>query len=295
MLSMSRSHGRNRAARPHRPTSGSQLPADTDRVLIQFEMDPVSMIDFPLPYSEQFASLKPGQLFYGAPVGILLIERRSSPSIRPYIPGSVGNASTWSVPVRYKTVPLLQNTAEMTSAVTRAATELAREGAQLITSNCGYMIRYQKAVRAAVNVPVLLSSLLLAPFLERMLPREKALGIITASASSLTSDMFVAAGLSPDCKRVVVRGLDNAPAFAAAFLMQHGDLDVKAVEAETVDAALAFVNDRPDIGMMLLTCSELPPYAAAIQRAISIPVFDYTTMVEFFIHGVKRRPFNGLL
>ncbi|WP_349643588.1 AroM family protein [Bradyrhizobium genosp. SA-3] len=66
----------------------------------------------------------------------------------------------------------------MTSAVTQAATDLVREGAQLITSNCGFMIRYQEAVRAAVDVPVLLSSLLLAPFLERILPREKALGIL---------------------------------------------------------------------------------------------------------------------
>ncbi|RZM91490.1 hypothetical protein CWO91_41045 [Bradyrhizobium genosp. SA-3] len=252
------------------------------------------MIDFPRSQNNpRFASLKSGQSFYGAPVGILQLERARSPSIRPYIPGSVGNASTWSVPVRYKTVPDLLNAAEMMQAVTRAATELVHEGAQLITSNCGFMIRYQEAVRAAVDVPVLLSSLLLAPFLERMLPRERALGIITASASSLTPDLFEAAGLPANSKRVVV-GLEDAPAFAAAFLNPHGDLDVSAVESETIDAAVALLNDRPDIGMLLLTCSELPPYAAAVQRAIGIPVFDYTSMVEFFVKGLMRRPFDGL-
>ncbi|MCK1312540.1 hypothetical protein IVB32_03630 [Bradyrhizobium sp. 23] len=244
---------------------------------------------------QRFAALKPEQSFYGAPVGILQLERVRSSSIRPYIPGSVGNASTWSVPVRYKTVPDLHNAGEMTSAVTHAATELVREGARLITSNCGYMIRYQEALRAAVDVPVLLSSLLLAPFLERMVPREKVLGIITSTASSLTPDLFEAAGLPANSKRVVVAGLENAPAFAAAFLNPCGDLDVSAVEAETVDAAMALLNDRPDIGMLLLTCSELPPYAAAVQQAIGIPVFDHTSMVEFFIEGITRRPFNGLV
>ncbi|MGY4408185.1 aspartate/glutamate racemase family protein [Bradyrhizobium sp. USDA 3315] len=239
-------------------------------------------------------------MFYGAPVGILLLERAKDHFSRPFIPGSVGNAGTWSVPVRYKMVPdlnvgriLESKAAELTSAVVEAASELAREGAQLITSNCGFMVRYQEAVRAAVDAPVFLSSLLLAPFLERMLPRGKALGIITASASSLTSDLLEAAGLPPSSARIVVTGLEKAPAFSAAFLASNGDLDVRAVEAETVDAALALLNDRPEIGMLLLECSELPPYAAAVQRATGLPVYDFTSMIEFFVRGLVRKPFDG--
>ncbi|MES0039671.1 hypothetical protein NKJ74_31370, partial [Mesorhizobium sp. M0046] len=51
------------------------------------------------------ASVKPRLAFYGAPVGILMLERMPGAGLRPYIPGDTGNASTWSVPVRYKTVP----------------------------------------------------------------------------------------------------------------------------------------------------------------------------------------------
>ncbi|WP_245471354.1 hypothetical protein [Bradyrhizobium genosp. SA-3] len=46
--------------------------------------------------------------------------------------------------------------------------------------------------------------------------------------------------------------------------------------------------------MLLITCSELPSYAAAVQRAVGIPVFDYTSLVEFFVGGLIRRPFEGL-
>ncbi|MFB6462886.1 hypothetical protein [Bradyrhizobium tunisiense] len=245
--------------------------------------------------------LKPKPQFYGAPVGILMFERPRDPFDRPFIPGSVGNASTWSVPVRYKTMPGLSfervlgpNAGDVAQIVAHAAAELVDEGAQLITSNCGFMIRYQEPVRAAVDVPVLLSSLLLGPFLERLLPRGKALGIITANASSLTPDLLTLAGLRTNSERVVVSGLEGAPAFSAAFLSCNADLDIAAVESETVGAAVALLETRPDVGMLLLECSELPPYAAAVQRATGIPVFDFTSMVEFFIRGLIRRPFTGL-
>ncbi|MET4483614.1 hypothetical protein [Bradyrhizobium sp. F1.13.3] len=260
------------------------------------------MSEFSFPgTNRRVASLKPGQSFYGAPVGILQLQRVDRPGIRPFIPGSVGNASTWTVPVRYKTIPELTferllgaPDVEMKAAVAQAAIELERDGAQLITSNCGFMVRYQDVVRAAVEVPVLLSSLLLGPFLERMLPREKALGIITANASSLSADLLDAAGLSAISKRVVVAGLEDAPAFAAAFVRPSGDLDVRSVERETVDATVTLLKRRPDIGMLLFECSELPPYAAAVQQVTGIPVFDFTSMVEFFVAGLIRRPFIGL-
>ncbi|EIG61331.1 hypothetical protein [Bradyrhizobium sp. WSM1253] len=245
------------------------------------------------------ASLKPKPQFYGAPVGILMFERPRDPFDRPFIPGSVGNASSWSVPVRYKTMPGLSfdrilgpNAGDVAQIVAHAAAELVDEGAQLITSNCGFMIRYQEPVRAAVDVPVLLSSLLLGPFLERALPQGKALGIITANASSLSPDLLAAAGLRAE--RVVISGLEGAPAFSAAFLSCNADLDIAAVESETVDAAVALLETRPDIGMLLLECSELPPFAAAVQRATGIPVFDFTSMVEFFVRGLIRRPFTGV-
>ncbi len=260
------------------------------------------MNDSVLPHAKlPLTSLKPRPSFYGAPVGILLLERARTPGIRPFIPGSVGNASTWSVPVRYKTMPGISfkeiigpNAGELASAVAQAASELESEGARLITSNCGFMVRYQGAVRAAVEVPVLLSSLLLAPFLERMLPQERALGIITANASALTQDVLEAAGLPAKCQRFVVAGLEDSPSFASAFLTARGDLDVSAVETETVAAAVALLKRRPDIGMLLLECSELPPYAGAVQRATGVPVFDFTSMVEFFVGGLARRPFSGL-
>ncbi|WP_247454827.1 hypothetical protein [Bradyrhizobium sp. 146] len=235
-------------------------------------------------------------------MGILLLDRTGSNDAfdRPFIPGSVGNASTWSVPVRYKTVPGLSFTklvapeADDALAAAHAAVELVREGARMITAHCGFMIRYQEAVRAAVDVPVLLSPLLLIPFLEQMLPHNKAISIITAKASSLTPEVLKAAGVPASSDRLFIAGLEGAPCFAAAFLTYSSDLDAGAVEKETVDAAVALVNNHPEIGMLLFECSELPPYAAAVQRATGIPVFDFTSMVEFVVGSLIRKRFIGV-
>lgn len=96
------------------------------------------------------------------------------------------------------------------------------------------MIRYQQAIRAAVDVPVLLSPLLLIPFLEQMLPHDRALGIITAKGSSLTPEVLKAAGVPAGSDRLVIAGLEGAPYFAAAFLTYSGDLDAGTVEKETL-------------------------------------------------------------
>nr|WP_292512770.1 hypothetical protein [Mesorhizobium sp.] len=260
------------------------------------------MIASPLEHSRGLTAVKPGLRSYGAPVGILMIERIQSPGVRPFIPGDVGNASTWGVPVRYKTVSGLNvprlfgpNARELEPVIISAAKELVQEGAQLITCNCGYSVKFQNVLRGALNVPVFLSSLLLAPFLVRMLPHEKSLGIILASSSSLSNDMLEAAGLPEDIgPNVVVAGLDEAPAFNAAWVTAKGDLDVGAVEAEVVEAAVKLVDERPDVGMILLECGDLPPYAASVQKATGLPVFDYTSLINFFIGGLTRRPFVGI-
>lgn len=251
------------------------------------------------------AWVKPRMAVHGAPIGILMLDRNPGPGIRPYIPGDTGNATTWSVPVRYKTVPGLNvarifgpNGDEMESAVIQAAKELVQEGAQLVTSGCGYFIRYQKAVRNASDVPVFLSSLLLAPFLERMLPEDKALGIIVASKTVVTRyELLKATGLQAEIgRRVVVAGLEDTPVFAGTFLRGEGDLDVEACEKDLVDTAVALVKKHPNIGMLLLECGNTPPYAAAVQQATGgIPVFDFTSLIEFFIGGVARKPFTGLI
>lgn len=236
-----------------------------------------------------------GQRYFGAPIGILMLD-----CIAPFIPGSVGNASTFSAPVRYLTIEgltvdeiLSPAAATHAERVVGAAQELERQGAQLIASNCGFMARFQDEVQEAVAVPVLLSSLQLVPLLLSTLPRHQKLGVLTASSGSLTDEFISSTGILWDQDRIVVAGLDQAPAFTAAFITCVGTIDIPAVQQEVVDAASALTESDSSIGALLLECSEFPPYAAAVQAATGLPVFDFTSMIEFFTSGLRRAPFRG--
>ena len=63
----------------------------------------------------------------------------------------------------------------------------------------------------------------------------------------------------------------------------------KAFEKELVDLAVEMVTVKhPDIGAVVLECTEFPPYAHAIQNAIRRSVWDFVTMTNFMHAGAMR-------
>jgi hypothetical protein len=53
------------------------------------------------------------------------------------------------------------------------------------------------------------------------------------------------------------------------------------------------LKENPDIGAILLECTELSPHAVAVQDAVRMPVWDYTTLTKWIYSGTVRRPFTG--
>ena len=65
------------------------------------------------------------------------------------------------------------------------------------------------------------------------------------------------------------------------------------VEKEIVSVAKQMLKENPDIGAILLECTELSPHAVAVQDAVRMPVWDYTTLTKWIYSGTVRRPFTG--
>jgi hypothetical protein len=57
-------------------------------------------------------------------------------------------------------------------------------------------------------------------------------------------------------------------------------MDVDLAREEHVRVARRLVADHPDIGAIVLECTNMPPYTADIQRETARPVFDITTLVR---------------
>ena len=239
--------------------------------------------------------IKPGQVSYGEAIGILLLDSEA-----PFIPGDVANATTYPFPVRFQRVSgltvkrILSHDLSALEDVMTAALELKREGVRAITSDCGFMALYQQALAERLQIPVFLSSLLQIPFLSHLIPDNHKIGILTVDSDALTDDVLSLCGAHLP-GRILTAGLQHAPAFSSAFIEETGVLDFGRVQQEVVAAARDLVKRNPDIRIILLECSVLPPYAAAVQQAVGLPVFDFVTMIRYVFSAVVRNENHGFM
>jgi hypothetical protein len=232
-----------------------------------------------------------GKTLYGARVGILMLETRF-----PRIPGDMGNAETWPFPVLYKVVPgasprrvVCEKAAGLLDEFLAAADELVRLGADGVTTTCGFLSLYQREIAAHVGVPVATSSLMQIPFIERVLPPGKRVGVLTVSAANLTGEHLRAAGADPETPVV---GTDGGSEFTRVMINDEERLDVAAAERDILAAGDRLVASYDGIGAVLLECTNMVPYARALSQRLRLPVFSIYTFVTWFHSGLIPREFG---
>jgi Asp/Glu/hydantoin racemase len=236
-----------------------------------------------------------GQTSYGELIGILMLDTNT-----PFIQGDVGNAQSYQYPVRYLRIDgltpdrIFAHDQSFLQAMIQGAQELEREGVRAITGDCGFMAIYQQKVQEAVRIPVFLTSLLQIPFITSFISPQAKVGIITSNSDSLGREVFSALGIT-DFQRLILTGLEQAEEFRKAAIEDIGILDSEGIRREVVQTARELKTQNPDLGALLLECSMLPPYAAAIQEATGLPVFDYLTMIDFVASSFRKKSFNDTL
>ncbi len=232
-----------------------------------------------------------GKAIYGARIGILMLEARF-----PRIPGDMGNATTWPFPVLYKVVAgaspqrvVRERAAGLLEPFLDAARELVRLGADGITSNCGFLSLFQDQIAAAAGVPVAISSMMQVAMVNRLLPPGKRAGILTISAATMTAEHLAKAGVPADTP---VGGTDGGREFTRAIIGDEAQLDVAAAEQDILDAGAALVKANPDIGAIVLECTNMAPYARALSEHLRLPVHDIYSFVTWFHTGISPRDFG---
>ena len=68
--------------------------------------------------------------------------------------------------------------------------------------------------------------------------------------------------------------------------------DNEVARQEVVEGALELIEGE-NVGAILLECSDMPPYAADIQAATLLPVFDFITLIKWMQSAVMQRPYAG--
>ncbi|HXW25390.1 MAG TPA: aspartate/glutamate racemase family protein [Xanthobacteraceae bacterium] len=232
-----------------------------------------------------------GKAIYGARLGILMLDAKF-----PRIPGDMGNADTWPFPVLYKVVKgaspqrvVHERASGLMDAFIDAARELVELGADGITTTCGFLSLFQSEIATQVGVPVAASSLMQAPMIARVLPAGRQVGILTVSARSLTPAHLAAAGVPVETP---VAGTDDGREFTRAILGNEAVLDVAAAEQDILAAGEELVRRHPQVGAVLLECTNMAPYASALREHLDLPVYDIVSFVTWFHAGLKPRDFG---
>ncbi len=235
------------------------------------------------------------RISYGEAIGILMLD-----TFTPFIPGDVGNASTYNFPVRYQTVPgltfdkILQKDMSILPFLKKAAHNLADQGVRAITADCGFMAVYQRKLQEEVEIPVFLTSLLQLSFISNIISDNHRIGVITASAKSFNQSLLGMAGIDIPLAKLSVKGLEDKKNFYNSAIKETGILEPEKIEKEVVSTAEEMVKEDQAVKAILLECSILPPYGAAVQEATGLPVFDFVTMINYVYSAVVKNRFTGI-
>lgn len=197
--------------------------------------------------------------------------------------GDIGNPATFGFEVSYLTVRgatpervVRRPERALLEPFIAAGEELVTAGASAITTSCGFLIRFQAELQSALPVPVWTSSLLLVPEVQASLSEGKTVGVLTVDAGALSPEYLRAAGAPA---ATPVEGLAAGCAFQRTLLNDETGLDVAAARQSTVAAALKLVASHPEVGAIVLECTNMPPYADAVRTATGLPVHDITTLI----------------
>ncbi len=229
----------------------------------------------------------------GYAIGVLVVD-----TWYPLLPGNVANASTFDFPVLYQVLhisaeEIFRAGPELIDRVVEGAVALEAQGVRAIVGACGTFANYQSDVLAAVSVPVFMSILTQVPFILQSLSPKKKLGILAAADNLLTDNLQRECGIT-DTSQLAVTGAMELPEFQQ-LVRCEGHFDSAKLEGELIAHLEAFAAEHPDLGALLIQCSDLPPYAMSIQRALGVPVFDMPTLMEWLYRSVVRHPYAGFL
>jgi Asp/Glu/hydantoin racemase len=128
------------------------------------------------------------------------------------------------------------------------------------------------------------------PLAQAVLRSGQTVGIITADRRSLTRRHFDGIGISRMPAAIV--GMEAAAEFSAVFLGDKSELDPGRCREEMVAAARRLLKAHPTVGAIILECTNMPPYAAAVQAETGLPVYDVTTLIRLAYQAALRRPYQ---
>lgn len=201
----------------------------------------------------------------------------------PVIKREVKNATLWNV------VQAEAFSDDYLQMYVDACKYLQDQGCIGIITSCGFLAQVQSRLASKIDIPIAASSLLQIPYVLSIISPKKKVAVLTFDPTTLCETHFTGVGITDEMmKRLVITGCK--PGGSLQRIIVDGDFYIEEeLRDELVTLAAELIAKNPDIGAFVLECTQMPPYAKAIQQKVKLPVFDGVTMVDWFYSGLYCR------
>ncbi|UPK07950.1 hypothetical protein [Bradyrhizobium sp. 170] len=224
--------------------------------------------------------------------GLLALERgQPTGAPPPVLPGTVLDPAVFTFPVIWETVEgaqverVVRGDPALEQAYVAAARRLVDRGAIAIHSTCGFAIRYQQAIAAAVKVPVATSSLLLLPALLRQFPAPAKVAVITYDSTALGEDLLCVDDPA-ERARLVVGGIEGGKVWHDERMVPPPPVDITAVEDDVTGCVARARGAHPEIAAILFECGLFPVVSSKIRHRTGLPVYDPPALCKLTLGSI---------
>ncbi|MQW42427.1 hypothetical protein GHK68_08770 [Sinorhizobium meliloti] len=207
--------------------------------------------------------------------------------------GSLLNPATFGLPIITEIVEgalaerVIRGDASLEHACVNAAHRLVQRGASVVVGDCGFLIRHQDAISAAVDVPVITSGLLLIPTLLRQLAPTKKLAVLTADARHLGEELL--GENARDRERLIIGGIEGGIYMRNTLAHPLVQTDLDQIEHEVGECIGQLRSQHPEIAMLLFECTGFPVVSKALRRKTGLPIYDITDLCALTLNAVLGR------
>ena len=235
----------------------------------------------------------------GFSLGVVMLNTRF-----PRLPGDIGNPDSFPFPVVYRRVEAATVeavvregavVAEAAEGLIEAVGALAREDeVSLIATTCGFLGGLQTQLQQAVEVPVLASAFALLPVLRQVYGETAALGVLTFDARRLTPAHFGPWHDPEQDPEILIEGIEAGAELHRVIAEDRLELNRDRAEADVLAAGARLLERRADLAAILLECTNLSPYRAALAERTGRPVYDLNQAIGWMAAGMAPGVAPGL-
>ena len=238
----------------------------------------------------------------GMGLGVILLD-----DSYPAFPGDVRNPSAYPFPIQYdvvsgvdiKKLVVDDHKIMCLPPIIKSAQRLEKMGCRAIVGECGYFAYFQREIAASVSIPVFMSSLLQVPLAQQVVGSNKVVGILMANSKYLSDHHLESVGVKIGSNYVIGGAMDDLRCQEFDHLWTQDlrtdppSADYEKAETEFLGVAREFVDKHPKMGALVLECTGFPPFARALQRLVSIPIFSWGTLLDYAYSVVVHRDYYG--